>query len=226
MFGYFLSYKNNIDLIEIRVWPYRPPTEPTHSCQHESTSNQCLEPTHTKLWVCSNWMMYAGPGPCWRGVKKQSTFHLWWVRRQRESHQGWKADVLAKTKANVPPPQNATQSPQIRCASQLQKRQEHNLCPDYDRLFYSTSRHSWGDLTFRSVTIDLQMSKCGKNASSLTAKSVRLPKPCETDARVLERLAIMILATLLWSAGIIFRWLWNATRLQMRNKKTRYMIKG
>lgn len=125
-----------------------------------------------------------------------------------------------------PPPQNATQSPQIRCASQLQKRQEHNLCPDYDRLFYSTSRHSWGDLTFRSVTIDLQMSKCGKNASSLTAKSVRLPKPCETDARVLERLAIMILATLLWSAGIIFRWLWNATRLQMRNKKTRYMIKG
>ncbi len=58
--------------------------------------------THTQLWVCSNWMMYAGLSPCWRGVKKQSTFHLWWVRRQRDSHRGWKADVLAEMKANVP----------------------------------------------------------------------------------------------------------------------------
>ncbi len=50
------------------------------------------------------------------------------------------------------PLRNATQSPEIRHASQLQshrkkkkKNRGHNWCPDYDRLFYSTSRHSCGE---------------------------------------------------------------------------------
>ncbi len=83
-------------------------------------------------------MMNAGLSPCWRGVKKQSTFHLWWVRRQRDSHRGWKADVLAETKANVPcrpppppsPLRNATQSPEIRHASQLQSHRTKNKKQD------------------------------------------------------------------------------------------------
>lgn len=75
----------------------------------------------------------------------------------------------------------------LNCKATDQKKKErgHNLCPDYDGLFYSTSRHSCRESwRLRSVTIDLQMSKYGKNAPSLTTEEVWLPKCREMDARV------------------------------------------